>query len=70
VLGALQLLQEAPPWLAGLGAAIAVLEAGTVIVLRAHYTMDVFAALFAAYAAEVFAGRLAPAIDGWLAAFR
>ncbi|MBI5770933.1 MAG: hypothetical protein HZA93_24355 [Verrucomicrobia bacterium] len=70
VLGALQLLHEAPPWLAAIGVAVAALEAGTVIVLRAHYTMDVFAAPFAAYAADVLAGRLAPAVDAWLAGFK
>jgi hypothetical protein len=66
VLAALQLLQVAPPWLAGVGIAVALVEAGTVIVLRAHYTMDVFAAVFAAWAADVAAGRLAPWIDAWL----
>ena len=66
VLGALQLVHVAPPWLAALGVAVAAIEALTVIVLRAHYTMDVFAALFAAWAAEVLAGRWAPAIDAWL----
>jgi hypothetical protein len=69
VLGALQLIHAAPPWLAAIGVAVAVLEATTVIVLRAHYTMDVFAAPFAAFAADVLAGKCAPAIDTWLRSF-
>jgi len=66
VLGALQLAHVAPGWLALVGAGAAALEAATVIVLRAHYTMDVFAALFAAWGADVLAGHLAPVIDLWL----
>ena len=66
ILGALQLVHSAPPWLAALGAVVAVGEALTVIILRAHYTMDVFAALFAAWGADVFARHLAPVVDGWL----
>jgi hypothetical protein len=66
VLGALQLAHVAPPGLAAAGFVIAGLEAVTVIILRAHYTMDVFAALFAAWGADVLAGKFAPAIDTWL----
>ena len=36
VLAAIQLAHAGPPWLAALGAAVAVLEAATVIILRAH----------------------------------
>jgi hypothetical protein len=66
VLAALQLAHTAPGWVAIAAAAVAVLEAGTVIVLRAHYTMDVFAAVFAAWGASVLAQHLAPWIDTWL----
>lgn len=55
------------------GAAIAVFEIVVVIVLRAHYTMDVFAGAVAAFAAWIVADRWAPAWDemiqriaGWL----
>jgi hypothetical protein len=68
VLGALQLAHHAPPWLAAVGAIVAGTEALTVIVLRAHYTMDVFAAVFAAWAADLAGQHIAPAIDGWLRA--
>jgi hypothetical protein len=66
VLGAIQLAHTAPPWLAALGAVVVGIEAITVIILRAHYTMDVFAALFAAWGADVFARHIAPHVDGWL----
>ena len=66
VLGALQLAHAAPPWLAAVGAAVAALEAITVIVLRAHYTMDVFTAVFAAWGADAIARHLAPSVDLWL----
>ena len=69
VLAALQLIHVAPPWLAAIGVGVAVLEAATVIILRAHYTMDVFAALFAAWGANALASRCAPAIDAWLGRF-
>lgn len=49
-----------------LGAAIAMFEIATVIVLRAHYTMDVFAGAVAAYAAWIAADWLAPAVDAFL----
>ncbi|MEO5959557.1 MAG: phosphatase PAP2-related protein [Opitutaceae bacterium] len=66
VLGALELAQAGPPWLAAVAAVIAVFEAAAVIVLRAHYTMDVFAAVFTAWAAHTLAQHIAPSIDLWL----
>lgn len=66
VLGAIQLAHVAPPWLAVLGAVVAGIEALTVIILRAHYTMDVFAALFAAWGADILARHAAPQLDLWL----
>jgi hypothetical protein len=66
VLGALQLAQHAPPWLAAAGGAVALFEAATVIVLRAHYTMDVIAAVFAAWAADAWSRVIAPGVDAWL----
>lgn len=66
VLAALQLIHVGPPWLAAAAVIVTAIEAATVIVLRAHYTMDVFAAIFAAWAADVIATRLAPAVDAAL----
>ena len=68
VLGALQIARDGPPWLGALAAVVAAIEAATVLVLRAHYTMDVFAAVFAAWAADVAARQVAPLADAWLAA--
>jgi hypothetical protein len=66
VLAALQLAHVGPDWVAGVGFGLAAVEAATVIVLRAHYTLDVFAAVFAAWAADTMAGRGAPAFDAIL----
>ena len=66
VIAALEIAQVAPLWLAVLAGVIATLEAITVIFLRAHYTMDVFAAVFAAWSCELGAQRLAPFFDAWL----
>jgi hypothetical protein len=42
---------------------LAVLEAATVLVLRAHYTMDVFATALAAFFAYSLGATVAPAVD-------
>lgn len=67
VYGAIELARLRRRWLAAAGAAVAVVEALTVLALRAHYTMDVFAAVIvAAWAAQV-ATKMAPACDAVLA---
>ena len=66
VLGAMELAHVGPPWLAVVAGTGAVAEAITVIILRAHYTMDVFAAVFAAWACEVVAQQIAPTVDLWI----
>jgi hypothetical protein len=66
VLGALELAHAGPPWLAAAAAVVAVLEAATVLVLRAHYLMDIFTAAFVAWGCETAAGKFAPALDAWL----
>ncbi|MBU6400298.1 MAG: phosphatase PAP2 family protein [Verrucomicrobia bacterium] len=48
------------------GALLALFEIATVLVLRAHYTMDVFAGLLAALYAHHLATRIAPWVDPWL----
>ena len=50
-----------------LGVAIVVVEAATVLILRAHYTMDVFAGAVAALWVACASAALAPGIDAWLA---
>lgn len=66
VLGAMELGRAGPPWLGAAAALVALLEMAAVVVLRAHYFMDVFAAAFVAWGCEAAAGRLAPGIDAWL----
>jgi len=52
VLASIEVAKIAPEWV------IAALEAVTVLVLRAHYTMDVLTAVVAAFCAEGLASRL------------
>ena len=66
VLGALEAAYLGPPWLAVVAAVIALGEMLAVLVLRAHYTLDVVAGALAAFLAAVVAGSLAPAVDVWL----
>jgi hypothetical protein len=47
-----------PWWAAGIATAMAVGEAVTVLVLRAHWTMDVLAAITAAWCAWALAGQI------------
>jgi membrane-associated phospholipid phosphatase len=58
VLGAIEIAKMGPWWLAAATGIVAFLEATTVIVLRAHYTMDVLAAACAAWCAANAAGWL------------
>ena len=68
VFGGIELVQMGGPMSTALGVAIAVIEAATVLVLRAHYTMDVFTAIVAALWAASAAAALAPGVDRALAA--
>ncbi|MEI7901083.1 MAG: phosphatase PAP2-related protein [bacterium] len=58
VLGAIEVFRLLPWWCALIAGAIALLEASMVIVLRAHYTMDVLAAIVTAGCAADLAMRL------------
>jgi len=51
-----------------LGVAIVLFEAGAVLVLRAHYTADVFAAIVTALWAASAAEGFGPVVDRALAA--
>ena len=61
VLGATELWRAGKRWLTALGIAMVVFEVLTVLVLRAHYTMDVFTGLvtglYAARLADRFSNR-------------
>lgn len=70
VYGCLELIHLGGPLALAAGIAIALIEACTVLVLRAHYTMDVFTGAIAALWVWTVASSLAPKVDvmlaGWL----
>ena len=66
VLGAIEAAHYGPTWLAVIAGTIALGEMLIVLVLRAHYTLDVVAGAFAACLAADVAGRFSPAVDAWL----
>ncbi|HEV8587013.1 MAG TPA: phosphatase PAP2-related protein [Methylomirabilota bacterium] len=68
VYGALELARLGGPWFVLLGVAIVLFEAGAVLVLRAHYTADVFAAIVTALWAAGVAEVVAPWVDRALGA--
>jgi PAP2 superfamily C-terminal len=66
VLGAVELTRiMGRRWL-WVGLLIVLFEASTVLLVRAHYTMDVFTGAVAARYATILAQRWAPWFDGWL----
>ena len=66
VLGAIHAAHAGPPWLAIAAGIIALGEALVVLVLRAHYTLDVVAGAFAAFVAYDIAMAISPSLDAWL----
>jgi hypothetical protein len=64
VLGAIEAVQLFPWWLGAAVTVIAVGEAVVVLILRAHYTLDVFAAVLAAFCAADLANWLAELFFG------
>jgi len=58
VLGAIEVCHLLPPWCGIAAALVALLEGGMVIILRAHYTMDVLGALVAAFCAAGLAASV------------
>lgn len=67
VYGAIELARFRRPWLTLAATGVAAIEALTVLVLRAHYTMDVFAAILAAVFTARIAASFAPSCDRLLA---
>ena len=66
VLGAIEAASFGPPWLAVIAAVIALGEMIVVLVLRAHYTLDVVAGFFAAFFAASLGAKLSIVVDAWL----
>jgi hypothetical protein len=69
VYGCLELIHLGGPLALAAGIAIALIEACTVLVLRAHYTMDVFTGAIAALWVWTVALAVSPKLDLWLAGF-
>src|SRR5260221_11281695 len=63
VFGAIELSRLRRNWLTALAILIACFEVATVLILRAHYTMDVFTGIVAALWVANFSERVAPRID-------
>ena len=63
VFGALELSRFRRTWLTWGAIFLVLLEVATVIILRAHYTMDVFTGILAALWIARLGERLAPALD-------
>jgi PAP2 superfamily C-terminal len=69
VYGAAELSRSKRPWIKVVAILIATIEAVTVLILRAHYTMDVLTAVLAALCVSSLVARLAQACDRKLAAW-
>jgi PAP2 superfamily protein len=64
VFGAIELSRLRRTWLTVLAILIACFEVATVLILRAHYTMDVFTGVVAALWVAHLAERISPRLDG------
>src|SRR5713226_8032490 len=63
VFGAIELSRLRRNWLTVVAVLIVIFEVVTVLVLRAHYTMDVFTGIVAALWVSHVSGRIAPRLD-------
>jgi hypothetical protein len=63
VFGALEISRLRRSWLTVAAVVIVVFEIATVLVLRAHYTMDVFTGIVAALWVSTMSERVAPSLD-------
>jgi hypothetical protein len=63
VYGAIELASWGNGWFAAIAVAIALFQTATVVVLRAHYTMDVFTGVIAAIFVAGIAMKIAPVCD-------
>jgi len=63
VFGAIELSRLRRAWLTALAILIACFEVATVLILRAHYTMDVFTGIVAALWIAHLAERISPRLD-------
>jgi hypothetical protein len=67
VLGATELVRLGRRWLTALAVMVVLLEIATVLILRAHYTMDVFTGIVTALYIAWLAERMSTRADNLLA---
>ena len=67
VFGAIELSRLRRNWLTAAGVLLVVFEIATVLILRAHYTMDVFTGIIAAFWIARVSERISPRLDALLA---
>lgn len=70
VFGTIELARLRRPWLTALAIAVALFEVAAVLVLRAHYTMDVFTGLLAALCVAQLSDKWSHYLDSRVASFR
>jgi hypothetical protein len=66
VFGGIELARLGKRWLTIGAIGIVLFEIATVLILRAHYTMDVFTGLLAAVCVAQFCSKVSPSFDTWL----
>jgi PAP2 superfamily C-terminal len=66
VFGAMELARLRRGWLTVVAFAVVVLEIAAVLILRAHYTMDVFTGAVAALWVAALCESISPRVDRWL----
>lgn len=69
VLGALELAQLGGGFYLALAIAVVIFEVVTILLLRAHWTMDIFTGIITALWVHEVVSRYAPNVDHWIASF-
>ena len=67
VFGGIELARLGKRWLTIVAVGIVIFEIATVLILRAHYTMDVFTGLLAALCVARICTIISPRVDAWIA---
>ena len=66
VFGGIELARLGKRWLTLMAVGMVLFEIATVLILRAHYTMDVFTGLLAAIYVAQLCTKVSPSLDAWL----
>jgi hypothetical protein len=66
VFGGIELARLGKRWLTVVAVGIVLFEIAAVLILRAHYTMDVFTGLLAAICVAQLCNKVSPSLDAWL----